>query len=117
MTIRFLKELIKDLPDDMRIYADDGSSGMFSDNNEFLTLLTQKGNSEMCVLQTREDFDVSAELYTWCEWASENNYDEQSFWIEFAERGYVPADFSSANWVNEEKEEWAHRNLGHYGLI
>lgn len=30
MTIRKLKELIKDLPDDMRICADDGSSGMAS---------------------------------------------------------------------------------------
>lgn len=112
MTIRKLKELIKDLPDDMRICADDGSMGMFSDNNEYLTLVTKKGNTEMCVLQTRDDFETAEELDAWCEWASENNVDEQDFWIEFAERGYVPADF-----YDEEKEAWADKNLRHYGIV
>ena len=117
MTIRKLKEMIKDLPDDMRICADDGSNGMFSDNNEFLTLVVAKDIDSMCVLQTRDDFDTVEELEAWCEWATENNMDEQDFWTEFYERGYVPADFSSKGYVNEERELWADRNLRHYGFV
>ena len=117
MTIRKLKELIKDLPDNMRICADDGSMGMFSDNNEYLTLVTEKGNAEMCILQTRKDFETAEELDAWCKFASENNMDEQDFWIEFSERGYVPADFSPYGMVDEEREEWADKNLRNYGLI
>lgn len=117
MTIRKLKELIENLPDDMRIYADDGSNGMFSDNNEFLTFVTSGVDENMCVLQTREDFDTSDELEAWCEYANENNMDEQDFWIEFSERGYVPADFSPHGMVDEEREAWADKNLRNYGLI
>ena len=36
MTIKRLKEIIENLPDDMRIYADDGARGMFTNNNEFV---------------------------------------------------------------------------------
>ena len=113
MTIRLLKELISDLPDNMRIYADDGTNGTFDDNNEFLTLVT---NGNMCVFQTREDIDTVEELKAWCKRASEENWQEVDFWMEFAERGYVPADFST-NGVDEEKEQWADENLRNYGLV
>ena len=93
MTIRKLRELIRDLPDDMRIYADDGSHGMFSDNNEYLTLLTQKGNSEMCILQTRNDFETPEELNAWYNWVIIGDRNELDFWTEFIERGYEPEDF------------------------
>ena len=112
MTIRKLKEIIADYPDDMRIYADDGSMGMFSDNSEFLVICSIVGNDKMCVFQRRDDFETDIELEAWCKWASENNIAEQDFWIEFTERGYVPADF-----YNEEKEAWAYENLKNYGLI
>ena len=37
MTIRKLKEMIADLPDDMRVYADDSSYDMFGDDaSEFV---------------------------------------------------------------------------------
>ena len=112
MTIKKLKELIKDYPDDMRIYADDASEGTFTNNSEFLIIYSIVGNDKMCVLQTRNDFETDIELDAWCEAAFKNNVDEQDFWTEFYEMGYVPADF-----YNAEKEVWAYKNLRHYGII
>lgn len=112
MTIRKLKEIIKDLPDDMRVCADDGSYGMFSDNNEFLSLVYAYGSDDMCVLQTRDDFETDKELEAWCKYAFEHDVDEQDFWSEFAERGYVPEDFH-----DEERARWARENLENYGLM
>ena len=110
MTIRMLKELIKDLPDDMRVYADDGSYGMFSDNNEFLTT---PHHNNMLVLQTRNDFDVADELAAWLDHvANECDTSEQDFWIEFYERGYVPEDFGIPD-----KISWARKQMENYGLI
>ena len=109
MTIRKLKELIENLPDDMRIYADDGSNGLFSDNNEFITM---EKNNNMCVLQTRKDIDVASELEMWCKYAFDDNCDEQDFWTEFTEMGFVPADFES-----DSSERMAELRLKDYGLI
>ena len=53
MTIKRLKEIIENLPDDMRIYADDGDFGMFSNNSEFVLLVPYQN---MAVLQTKNDF-------------------------------------------------------------
>lgn len=118
MTIRHLKELIKDLPDDMRVYADNGGHGIMT-GSEFLCgfgVSNNKAKDDVIyehrfVLQTREDFDVAEELEAWCEYAAENNIDEQDFWTEFAERGFVPADFNDL-----ERENWAADNLRNYGL-
>lgn len=110
MTIKMLKQLIKDLPDDMRVYADDGSTSLFSDNNEFL-IAPHKGT--MLVLQTRNDFDVADELDAWLKHeANTFNSNEQDFWIEFCERGYVPEDFGIPHRI-----AWAREQLENYGLI
>ena len=111
MTIKLLKETIKDLPDDMRICADDGSNGFFSDNSEFLSLCTLIGNEKMCVLQTRHDFDTVNELNAWLESASKNNENEPDFWMEVSERGFIPADFGPEN------EDWAREQMENYGMI
>ena len=114
MTIRMLKELIKDLPDDMRVYKDDGDVGMFSNNNEFLTA-PHHGN--MLVLQTRNDFDVADELDAWLDYEASQFYtggetmNEQDFWAEFCERGYIPEDFGIP-----ERIAWAKEQLKNYGL-
>ena len=110
MTIKKLKEIIKNLPDDMRVYADDGSIGMFSDNSEFL-IAPYKGN--MLVLQTRGDFDVADELDAWLKHEADTyNTNEQDFWIEFSERGYIPEDFGIPD-----KIAWAREQMKNYGLI
>lgn len=105
MTIRKLKEIIKNLPDDMRVYADNGSKGMFTDNTEFVCAPYYK---DMLVLQTSEDFDVAEELRARCEYASENEIDEQDFWDDIDECGYKPEDFPS------DMLEWATVNYNHY---
>lgn len=112
MTIRYLKELIKDLPDDMRIYADDGSNGTFSDNSEFLTLIYTGERKDMCVLQKRGDFDVHDELQSMLEYALENDIPEQDFWVTFTEAGYKYTNFN-----DQEECEWAKEQLENYGLI
>ena len=113
MTIGYLKELIKNLPDDMRICADDGSKGMFSDNSEFVTLIyTKENKNNICVLQTKNDFDVDYEVEAMLDFASENNIEESDFWITFTEAGYKYTDFD-----DEERQEWAKEQLENYGLI
>ena len=93
------------------MYSDDGDE-LFEGNSEIVTFVTQKKSPQkMCVLQTKDDFDVKEELDAMCQWAIENDYDEQSFWMEFDERGYVAYDFE-----DEDRIEWAERNLKDYGL-
>lgn len=110
MTIKMLKDVIKNLPDDMRIYADDGER-MFVGNSEFLTAPRNK-EKNMLVLQTRDDFDVAEELNAWLQYAEKHNVDEQDFWMEFYEHGYAPEDFGTPD-----KIAWAKEQMKNYGLI
>lgn len=54
MTIRELKNAIKDLPDDMRVYADDGVNNTFDNNTPFVNLVWSSEENK-CVLQTEEN--------------------------------------------------------------
>lgn len=51
MTIKELKEAIKDLPDTMRVYVDDGMLGTF-DCNTPLTNVVWSDVKNKCVFQT-----------------------------------------------------------------
>ena len=109
MTIKKLKEMIQNLPDDMRIYADDSSYDMFGDDaSEFVCLVTSDTAPGMAVLQSKRDIDIKEETSSMCEIAAEFDWDEQDFWTEVHERGYKPEDFYDS--------EWAEENLKHYGL-
>lgn len=88
MTIKMLKKKIENLPDDMRIYADDGDCSMFSNNSEFVALVSYKN---MCIIQTKKDFDVNEEITSWYK---EN---EDNFWNDFYESGYDYDDFKDTN--------------------
>lgn len=116
MTIRKLKELITNLPGDMRVYADDGSVGMFSDNSEFVTVvLTAHGANGMCVLQTKRDFDVNEEVTSMRDHLVKKDTDDiykEDFWHLFSELGYSYDDFK-----NPADREDAKKNLIKYGLI
>lgn len=90
MTIKRLKEIIENLPDDIRIYADDGGMGMFTNNSEFVLAVP---HSDMCVLQTKNDFDVNNEITAWYNVAKNNGVDANAFWKEFYEIGYDYDDF------------------------
>lgn len=50
MTIKELKEAIKDLPDSMRVYADDGVSNTF-DSNTPLNNIIWSTTENKCVFQ------------------------------------------------------------------
>ena len=110
MTIKKLKEMIADLPDDMRIFADDSSYDMFGeDASEFVCLVTSKSEPKMCVLQNKKDIDIKEETASMTEIAAEFDWDEQDYWNEVYERGYKPEDFYDS--------EYAKENMEHYGLI
>ena len=51
MTIKEVKEAIKDLPDSMRVYIDDGMLGTF-DSNTPLTNVVWSDAENKCVFQT-----------------------------------------------------------------
>lgn len=109
MTIRRLKELIADMPDDTRICLD----------NEYLdevvcivSYVPPTPYDGKCILKTKNDFDVADELEARLEYASENNIDEEDFYWDFVEDGYVPEDFGDEELANHAREY-----LEEHGLI
>lgn len=107
MTIKRLKEIIENLPDDMRIYADDGARGMFTNNNEFVLAIP---HGDMCVLQTKNDFDVNDEITAWYDTAKNNGIDANAFWKSFYELGYDYDDFVDPK-MQEEALKFRKENL------
>ena len=57
MTIKELKEAIKDLPDSMRVYADDGVFGTFDRNTPITNVLWSDAENK-CVFQTEGEFEL-----------------------------------------------------------
>lgn len=113
MTIRRLRELIADLPDDARIYLDDGTS-MFEGNSEVILVgAYAPPYDKMVLLQTRNDVDVSQELEARANWYSEHwdEVGEVDYWLELSEDGFTPDDF------DEDEREHAILNFENYGLI
>ena len=107
MTIRKLKEMIADLPDDMRVYADDGLRSL-KENSEFVCI-SVSNRDNMAVFQTANDFDVVEKTEAMLDYFSDIELDEQDAWIEIYERGYKPEDFADPNWAREQ--------MINYGLI
>ena len=107
MTIKKLKELIENLRDDMRVYADDGIRSR-KENSEFICISPSKDDN-MAVFHTANDIDVVEETEAMLKYFFENNIEEQDAWIEIAERGYKPEDFADPDWAREQMEN--------YGLI
>lgn len=107
MTIKRLKEIIENLPDNMRIYADDGEKGMFTNNSEFILAIP---HGDMCVLQTKNDFDVNNEITAWYDTAKNNGIDANAFWKSFYELGYDYDDFVDPK-MQEEALKFRKENL------
>lgn len=102
MTVRRLKEMIADLPDDARIFADDGSR-LFEGNSEFVSLCHCKQYPNRIVLQTKNDFDVQTELEARLEHYAEEEWDEYDAFLDLAEDGYTLDDFT----YDPDRYEWA----------
>ena len=107
MTIKKLKEMIADLPDNMRVYADDGVRS-FKENSEFVCIASSTTDN-MAVFQTAKDIDVIEETNAMLKYFFENDWDEVDAWIEFRNRGYKPEDFADP--------EYAKAQMENYGLI
>lgn len=95
MTIGYLKKMIAGLPDDMRIYADDGLNDMFDNNSEFVAieLVSDNKDNNMCILQIKNDFEINNEIIAWYEQVKAGIIDEDTFWNDFYETGYDYNDF------------------------
>lgn len=111
MTIRMLKEMIKDLPDDERLYLDNGSDVFEGDEVVDICCIASPQGEHRVLARTRNDFDTSVVIDGMLEYASEieNNVDERDFWSDVDELGYKPEDF--------ENEQWAREQLENYGLL
>lgn len=107
MTIKKLREMIADLPDDMRVYADDGLRSR-KENSEFVCIAASSQDN-MAVFQTANDIDVEEETADALEYFEEYGWEEQDAWSELVERGYKPDDFADSDWAREQMEN--------YGLI
>ena len=103
MTIKLLKEMIADLPDDARIYADDSKYDLFGDDaSEFVCMAT---NDKMVILQTKDDIDVEEELRGTAEVAIEFGWGDEEFYMELLERGYTFEDFPDPEIAKAQMEE------------
>ena len=103
MTIKKLKEMIADLPDNMRIYSDDGTD-FFKGNSEFVCIAVNDEDN-MAVLQTVNDIDVIEETKAALEYFSKNDWNELDAMIEMVEMGYQPEDFPNPEWAREFMED------------
>lgn len=108
MTIKKLKEMIANLPDDMRVYADDAVA-LGHDPSEFCCLFVSSMKPRKAILQTAKDFDAVEEAEAILTYAMENDWDEQDAWMKLSERGFKPEDFANPDYAREMYEN--------YGLI
>ena len=105
MTIRKLKELIENMPDEARIYLDDGRS-FFEGNSEVVCLVRGEwGYKDKVILQTKNDIDLEEELDARLDYYRENDWDEYDSLLNLSDMGYTLEDFKYDNdiynWVKE----------------
>jgi hypothetical protein len=111
MTVKMLKEMLADLPDDARIYADDGTNGSFEGNSEFVEMCYSPQFPKIVIFQTRYDFDYVEELAAKLEHYSEECWDEKDVVNNLSEHGYVAEDFDD----DDDIREWAYAAADTYG--
>lgn len=106
MTIGKLKQIIENMPDDARIYLDDGTS--FFENNSEVLILAQgiNENSKKIILQTRDDFDVSYELEARIKYKYKEGWDEYDMFLDLGEDGFTLDDFKYDPRVYEYVKEY-----------
>ena len=110
MTIKMLRELIANMPDDARIFADDSSYSTFGDDaSEFVCVINTLQKPGMVVLQSKKDIDVLEELNSMAEVAIDDGWSDDDFYREALERGFTYEDFPDP--------EHAKKQMEYYGLI
>lgn len=113
MTIGKLKNMIANLPNDARIYLDDGYS-FFEGNSEVVIVCHGAGQYEnKVVLQTKNDFDVANELEERLKYYSDNDWDELDAMMDMLEDGYTIEDFK----YDDDRYMWAREFAENHGLI
>lgn len=103
MTVRRLKEMLANLPDDARIYADDGTNGSFEGNSEFVEMCYSSQFPKVVIFQTKDDFDYVEELEAKLTHYLEEDWEECDAITDLSEHGYVPEDFK----YDDAQYEWA----------
>ena len=94
MTIKKLKQIIEDMPDDARIYLDDGTS-FFDNNSEVLCFVKGSGiNNKKIILQTRNDLDIEEELTARINFYEDEEWDEYDMFLDLGEDGFTLDDFA-----------------------
>ena len=104
MTIKKLKELIQDIPDDARVYLDRKPLELIDSEDEVIDVTHfADPYGKIVLLRTRDDLDVSAELEGFLTFCSEEDIDQYDAFLELGECGYVLKDFA----YDPERYEWA----------
>lgn len=114
MTIKNLKEIIANMPDNARIYLDDGYT--FTEGNSEVINISYVANSrtgDMAILQTKNDIDVAEELEARFEYYSENDWDELDAVMDMLEDGYVLDDFR----YDDDRYLWMKEFCENHGLV
>lgn len=113
MTVRFLKELLKNFNDDDRLIIDNGEYEANSANEIIfaykISVYGEKEPRPVVICKTKNDFDVPNELEAQMERFEKENWDEADALSELLEYGFVIDDFkydeSRYNWAKTVGEE------------
>lgn len=110
MTIKHLKEMIKDLPDDMRVY----DSRDLESPEEFVScFVCDNGRKTFFTFETRDDFDVETELEAMFDHFVDNDIDELDGAMLLVDMGYTAEDFD----YNKDRRLWFETFTKEHGLI
>ena len=117
MTVRHLKELLKNFNDDDRLIIDNGEYEANSANEIIFAYKIRVGGEPtyrpVVICQTKDDFDVSCELEAQLEHFQEENWDEADALARLLEFGFVLDDFK----YDQDRYNWAKAVIEEHGLL
>lgn len=117
MTVRHLKEILKNFNDNDRLVIDNGEYEANSANEVIFAYKIRVADEltyrPIVICQTKNDFDVSCELEAQIERFKEENWDEADALMELLEYGFVLDDFK----YDPDRYNWAKMIGEEHGLI
>lgn len=104
MTVRKLKELLANIPDDERVYLDNGDDTFNGDEVIDVSFIRNAfGSKHRVLVRTRDNLDMSAAIEGILKYYSEDNWDENDAFDDLDEYGITLDDFK----YDEQRYEYA----------
>jgi len=107
MTVRKLKELLADIPDDERVYLDNGNGCFEGDEVVDATFISNaRGTEHRVLIRTRHDLDIATWLDGVMVYFDEEGWDDVDAFNDLGEYGFTLDDFDYDPVVYEQVKEF-----------